>query len=118
MSVPEKPKKPKQKRSKSKRINLNSKKQWESLLKSVDKDEIPLQLLLGITVNLRDGSQVHIDVKELLEEGVDPEDLQGHLDDKFEQLDDFIEDVDFFIHLDAVKETVQSFTDNLLKDIR
>lgn len=112
----EKPKKPR--RARSKKLNISSKKQWEAILKSVDKNEIPLQLLEGLTVNLTDGTKVHIDITGLLNEGIDPEELQTHLDSKFEQLDDYIQDVDFFICVERVKDTVQPYTDSLLRNIK
>jgi hypothetical protein len=56
----QKPKK--ERRPKLKRINVSAKNQWKHILKDVDKDEIPIGLLLSITVNLIDGSKVKIDV--------------------------------------------------------
>ena len=59
--------KPKKPRQKSKRLNLNSKTQWESILRSVEKKEIPIAFLESVSVNLTDGTVVNINVKELLE---------------------------------------------------
>ena len=43
--------KPKKQRPKSKRLNLNSKSQWESILKSVEKKESPIAMLESVSVN-------------------------------------------------------------------
>jgi len=111
----EKPQKPK--RPKSKRLNVSSKKEWERILKDVDKQDVPIGMLESLVVNLRDGTQVIIDIRELIAEGVDPDDLKNHIDERLEALDDYIEDVDFYISLDEVRKTVQPATDQLLKNL-
>jgi hypothetical protein len=111
----QKPKK--ERRPKLKRINVSAKTQWKHILKDVDKDEIPISLLLGLTVNLIDGTKVNIDIKELLKEGNDPEALEDLLDKKLREMDDYIEDIDFYISLDDVVRTVQPITDRILKDL-
>ena len=93
------------------------KKEWETILKEVDKDDIPIQMLDAIVVTLQDGTQVNINVKDLLKEGHDPDSLRDHIDERLTALDDIIDDVDFYISVDSVKDTVQSATDMLLKDL-
>jgi hypothetical protein len=111
----EKPQKPK--RSKSKRLNVSSKKQWEAILKDVEKDDVPINLLESLVVNLVDGSEVVIDIKELIAEGADPDTLKSHIDERLEALDHIIRDVDFYISVDTVRKTVQPATDNILKNL-
>ena len=111
----EKPQKPK--RSKSKRLNVSSKKQWEAILKDVEKDDVPISLLESLVVNLVDGSEVVIDIKELIAEGADPDTLKSHIDERLESLDHIIRDVDFYISVDTVRKTVQPATDNILKNL-
>lgn len=111
----EKPQKPK--RQKSKRLNVSSKKQWESILKEVEKDDVPINLLESLVVNLVDGSEVVIDIKELIAEGANPDALKSHIDERLEALDHIIRDVDFYISVDSVRKTVQPATDNILKNL-
>ena len=111
----EKPQKPK--RQKSKRLNVNNKKQWEAILRDVEKSEVPISMLESLTVNLKDGTQVKIAIKELIEDGADPESLQDHIQNRLDALDDIIDDVDFFISLEEVRKTVQPATDNILKNL-
>ena len=73
MSKQQEPKKPKQPRSR--RLNLNSKDQWERLLKEISKEQVPVTMLKYITVNLKDGTSVDVDIAEMLNEGADP---HGH----------------------------------------
>ena len=109
--------KPKKPRPKSKRLNLNSKSQWESILKSVEKKEVPIQMLNSLTVNLKDGSNVNINIKELLDEGNDPDELESLIKSKLVALDNIIEDIDFYISVTAVQKIVQPATDEILKNL-
>jgi hypothetical protein len=109
--------KPKKQRQKSKRLNLSSKAQWEAILKSVEKKEIPITLLESVSVNLTDGTIVNINIRELLEEGNDPDELEKMLKIKLTTLDYIIEDIDFYISVKAVAQVVQPATDELLKNL-
>lgn len=110
-------KQPRQRKPRLKKINLSAKDKWKSILKEVDKDEIPLEVLERIIVNLIDGTAVEIEIRTLLKEGYDPKEIEKSLNTKLEELDDIINDVDFFVCLDAVANTVQPQTDHILKDL-
>jgi hypothetical protein len=109
---PRKPRKPK-----SKKINVGVKQQWESILKTVNKDEVPVELLQSLSVNLIDGTKVNIDIKEMIEAGAKPKEIEKMINEKLEQLDDYIFDVDFFICVETVANTVQPITNEILKNI-
>lgn len=111
----QKPKK--QRQPKSKRLNLNSKDKWEKLLKEVNKEQVPITVIRYITVNLKDGTSVDVNVAEMLQDGADPEVVEKIINSKLEALDDVIEDVDFHISVDSVAKVVQPITDQLLKDL-
>ena len=111
----QKPKKPKQ--PKSKRLKLSKKEEWTRILKDVEKNEIPVHFLKSITVNLLDGTSVEVNITQLLSEGLDPETIERQLNEQLVELDDYIQDVDFYINVDSVSRTVQPFTDELLKDL-
>jgi hypothetical protein len=111
----QKPKKPRQ--PKSKRLKLSKKEEWTRILKDVEKNEIPVHFLKSITVNLRDGTAVDVNISQLILEGIEPEIIEQQLNQRLKELDDYIEDVDFYINVDSVSKTVQSFTDDLLKDL-
>lgn len=102
---------------KSKRLNLNSKDQWEQLLQEVSKEQVPINVLMYITVNLKDGTCVEVNIAEMLELGMDPDDVEELINNKLEALDDYIDDVDFHVSVDSVANFVQPFTDNLLKNL-
>jgi hypothetical protein len=111
----EKPKKPRQ--PKSKRLNLNRKDQWEKLIKEINKEQVPIGVLRYITVNLKDGTSVDVNIAEMITEGADPAEVERIINAKLEALDDVIEDVDFHISVDSVAKVIQPFTDQLLKDL-
>ncbi len=110
-----KPRKPRQ--AKSRRLNLSRKDQWERLLKEVHKEQVPIGVLRYITVNLKDGTSVDVNVAEMLEEGADPAYVEHNINTKLEELDDIIADVDFHISVDSVAKVIQPFTDKLLKNL-
>jgi prefoldin subunit 5 len=115
MSKNQEPKKPR--RSKSKRLNLTSKDKWERLLKEVKKEQVPIDVLRYITVNLKDGTSVDVDIAQMLEAGDDPAEIEELINHKLEALDEYIQDVDFHISVDSVARVIQPFTDKLLKNL-
>jgi hypothetical protein len=115
MTKQQEPKQPR--RPRSKRLNFNKKDQWEKLLKEVNKEQVPIGVLRYITVNLKDGTSVDVNIAEMIEEGAEPAFVEKLINSKLEALDDVIQDVDFHISVDAVSKVVQPFTDQLLKDL-
>jgi len=109
--------KPKKPRPKSKRLKLSRKEEWTKILKEVEKNEIPVTFLKSLTVNLKDGTSVSIDVVELMHQGLSPDFIEKEINQKLRDLDMYIDDVDFFINVDSVSQVVQSLTDKLLKDL-
>jgi hypothetical protein len=112
MSKKQEPRKPQ-----SKRLNLSKKAEWKRLLKEVNKDNLPINVINLIIIHLKDNSKVEIDVDQILREGMDPEALQIVINEKLDALDDYIDDVDFHVDIDVVAKIIQPFTDKLLKDL-
>jgi len=112
---PKQPKKPQ--RSRAKKVVLNDKRRWQDIVNDVDKKEVPVDVLQRIVVKLIDGTDLSIDIKQLLEDGNDPDAIEELLNAKFHDLDQYIENVDFFIDIDSVVKTIQPETDKVLKDL-
>lgn len=112
----EQPKKP-QRNKGSKKITLNHVKRWKDIVEGVDKRQVPISILQNIEVKLVDGTKIDIDIKNLLNEGMDPNEIETMLDDKFNQLDQYIENVDFLIDIEKVQDAVQPETDKVLKGL-
>lgn len=115
MSENQQPKKPK--RSKAKKVNINPKKRWQDIVRDVEKKEVPVDVLQRIIVRLVDGTDLSIDIKQLLDDGNDPDEIEELLNTKFHDLDQYIENIDFFIDIDRVVNTIQPETDKVLKDL-
>jgi len=112
----EKPKKPQ--RNKSKKITLNSTKSWKDIVESVDKREVPIDILQAIDVVLVDGTVISIDIRKLIDEdGMNPSEIETMLDDKFNELDRYIQNVDFMVDIAKVVDTVKPETDKVLKGL-
>lgn len=110
----ENPKKPQRN---SKKITLNTAKRWKDIVEGVDKKEVPITILQQIIVKLIDGTNISIDVKKLLSDGMVPNEIETMLDDKFIELDAYIQNVDFLIDIDKVVNAVQPETDKVLKGL-
>lgn len=106
------------KKPRSKRINISVKDQWKQILKSVNKNEVPVNLLQSVTVNLIDGTSVEVDIQALLREGNDPDEVRDMLNSRLDRMDAMIRDIDFLISIDAVAKTVQPLTNELLKHLQ
>jgi len=111
----EQPKKPR--RSKAKKLNLNKRKSWQDIVNGVDKKEVPITVLRQILVSLIDGTTITINVKDLIANGQKPADIESMLDEKFNELDEYIKNVDFFVDIDKVSDAIQPETDKALKGL-
>lgn len=109
------PKKPQ--RSRARKLKIDPKKRWQDIIKDVDKKEVPVDVLQQIIVKLIDGTDLRIDIKQLIDDGNDPGEIEDLLNAKFQDLEEYIENVDYFIDLDRVVNTVQPETDKVLKDL-
>lgn len=116
LRMSDQPKKP-PRNTKAKKLNLNKRKSWQDIVNGVDKREVPISVLEHISVKLIDGTCISINIKELISAGQDPIDIEEMLDQKFNELDQYIENVDFFVDIDKVKDTVQPETDKVLKGL-
>lgn len=112
----EQPKKPPRKK-RAKKITINKRKSWQDIVNDVDKKEVPIRVLQCISVELIDGTNITINIKELIEEGQDLEEIESLLDEKFNQLDQYIRNVDFYVDIDKVVDTIQPETDKVLKNL-
>ena len=99
------------------KINLSSKDKWKGILEGVEKKEIPVEVMERLTINLRDGTTVTINIREMLSAGDSPTQVHAALQSKLDSMEDYIEDIDFHINIDAVVNTIQPVTDKILKNL-
>ena len=105
------------KKPKPKKLTINRKTTWRNILKDVEKKEVPVHVLESLTVHLKDGTLVTIDIKSILADGADPDEVELHVNAKLEELDAYIENVDFFVDIDVVQQTIQPETDRILANL-
>jgi len=99
------------------KINLDSRDKWKSILEEVEKKEIPVEVMERLTVNLTNGETFNINIREMLATGDDPTLVHAALQKKLDEMDEYIEDIDFHINIDAVVNTIQPVTDKILKNL-
>lgn len=105
------------KRPKSKKLNTSNKKRWQEILKDIDKQEVPIHVLDKLAINLHDGTSIIIEIKNLIEDGIDPEVIEDQITEHLENLAENVFNVDFFVDVKLVEKTVQPETDKLLSKL-
>jgi hypothetical protein len=107
----------KPKRAKSKKLNLSVKSVWKNILKDVEKKEIPVHVLEKLLIYLKDGTVVTVDIKKILDEGANHDDVEMHINRRLVELEEYIDNIDFFVDIDRVERTVQPETDKILSKL-
>jgi hypothetical protein len=69
-------------------------------------------------VLLKDGTEVPVNIKELLSNGADPDIVEKELNTKLESLELYIQNVNFYIDIDQIEKTVQQETDRILNKFK
>jgi hypothetical protein len=75
-------------------------------------------VLEKIVVLLKDGTEVPVNIKELLSNGADPDIVEKELNTKLESLELYIQNVNFYIDIDQIEKTVQQETDRILNKFK
>jgi len=99
------------------KLTINPTEDWKQILSDTDKSEVPIEVMEKVVVNLKDGSFIDVNIRELIEEGIDPILIEEKLNKSLKELDEVIRDVDFHINIESVIETVQPVTNKVLKDL-
>ena len=87
---------------------------WEDLVDGVDKTDVPVECIKRLVIKLKDGKRRYLNISTLRKKGYDPIELEEVLNDKLAEYDGMIENIDFFVDVEAVAEQVQRETDSIL----
>ena len=87
---------------------------WEDLVDGVDKTDVPVECIKRLVIKLKDGKRRYLNISTLRKKGYDPIELEEVLNDKLAEYDGMIENIDFFVDVEAVAEHVQKETDSIL----
>jgi len=90
---------------------------WENILGDVEKSRVPVQFIKKIIVKMLDKKQHTINVKNLLKQGLEPDEAEEIISRKLEELDPLITSLEFILNVETIAETVQPETDKLLNKL-
>ena len=85
---------------------------WPEVFEDVEIDVVPLEYLDSVRVQFVDGKIWDIDINTQKNK---VEDLEKSLDELFEQYQDHIQNVDFILNTDKVKQDITKRTKKFLK---
>ena len=92
-------------------------KKWEHILEDVEKQKIPIEFLKKLIIKLEGKKQQTINIKRLLSQGLDNEQVEMAVGKKLHELDDQIISIEFILDVESIAETVQPETDKLLNNL-
>jgi hypothetical protein len=89
-------------------------KKWEHILEDVEKQKIPVEFIKKLVIKLRGKRQQTINIKKMLEQGLDPDQIEEAVSRKLNEMDDEISGVEFILNVENIANIVQPETDKLL----
>jgi len=92
-------------------------KKWEHILEDVEKQKIPIQFIKKLVIKLDSKRQQTINIQRLLNQGLDPEQVEVAVSKKLHELDDEIASVEFILNVEGIAQIVQPETDKLLNKL-
>jgi hypothetical protein len=87
---------------------------WEHILEDVEKNKIPVEFIKKLIIKLTGKKQQTINIQRLLQQGLDPDQVEDAVSRKLHDLEDLIVSVEFVLNVQSIAETVQPETDRLL----
>jgi len=91
--------------------------EWEDLIRSVEIDDIPVEMLKTLRVHHNNGNRYVFNIKEWLDGGAALSKVQRVVDDWYREHGEDIAGSDFIIDMDKIKKTVSEQTKKTLKDL-
>ena len=90
---------------------------WEHILEDVDKQKIPVEFIKKLVIKLEGKKQQTINISRMLEQGLEPEQIEEAVSRKLFELDEQVVSVEFVLNVQSIAETVQPETDRLLNKL-
>lgn len=87
---------------------------WEHILEDVEKNKIPAEFIKKLIIKLTGKKQQTINIQKLLQQGLDPDQVEDAVSRKLHELEDLIVSVEFVLNVQSIADTVQPETDRLL----
>jgi hypothetical protein len=90
---------------------------WETRLKDVHKNKIPIEFIKKIVLKLHGKKQRTINVERLLYQGLDPDHIEEVVSNKLIELDELVIAIEFVLNVQTIADVVQPETDRLLNGL-
>lgn len=90
---------------------------WEHILEDVEKQKIPIQFIKKIVMKLQGKRQQTINISRMLDQGLDPDQIEEAISRKLLELDDQVNAVEFVLNVQTIADAVQPETDRLLNKL-
>ena len=90
---------------------------WENLLQDVDKQKVPIEFIKKIILRLQGKRQRTINIEKLLDQGLDPDNVEDIISRKIIDLDDDVIGIEFLLNVQSIADIVQPETDKLLNGL-
>ena len=90
---------------------------WEHILEDVEKQKIPIQFIKKLIIKLQGKRQQTINISRMLDQGLDPDQIEEAVSRKLFELDEQVVSVEFVLNVQSIAETVQPETDRLLNKL-
>lgn len=90
---------------------------WEHILEDVEKQKIPIEFIKKLVMKLQGKKQQTINISKMLEQGLEPQQIEEAVSRKLIELDDQVVSVEFILNVQSIAEAVQPETDRLLNKL-
>lgn len=90
---------------------------WEHIVDDVEKTRIPVEFIKKLVVKLKGRKQKTINISALINQGLEPEEIEEVLGRQLNVLEDDIINIDFILDVERIAESVQPEADRLLNQL-
>lgn len=92
-------------------------KKWQHLIQDVDKEKIPVEFIKKLIVKLTGRRQRTINVRLMIDQGLEPDDIEEAITEKLEEFDNDMVSIEFILDIEGIADIVQPETDNFLRGL-
>ena len=90
---------------------------WERLIEGVEKEKIPVEFIKKLVLKLVGKKQKTINVERMLDQGLDPEQVEEVISRQLVELEDTVIGIEFVLNVQTIADTVQPETNKLLSKL-
>ena len=91
--------------------------QWQHIIEDVEKSRIPIQFVKKLVLKLQGKRQHTINIQKLIQQGLEPDQLEEIVGKKLAEMNDTITSVEFILDIQTIADAVQPETDKILSKL-